>query len=143
MNQVSLVGRIARDPELRYTPAGKAVCHLTVAIDRGFGDNKAVDWLPVTTWEQQAEFAANHLTKGRLVSIEGRLQSRTYETKEGEKRTGYDVVAHRIQGLGPKPADEPESRQTQSGAPEPPPEPNRPTKPAPDLDPNDPFAEQG
>lgn len=103
MNTVNLIGRIARDVELKYTPAGKAVAHLTIAVDRGFGENKQTDWLPVTCWEQSAEFAANHLEKGRLVSVEGRLQSRQWEDNEGKKRTSYDVVARQINGLGPKP----------------------------------------
>lgn len=138
MNAINLIGRLARDPEMKYTPAGKAVCSFTLAVDRGFGDNKTTDWLPITAWEQQAEFAANHLAKGRLIAIEGRLQSRTWETSEGQKRTSYDVVAHRIQALGPKPADTPDSRQAHDGQPEPAPEPARP---APAHDPNDPFAE--
>lgn len=102
MNHISLIGRLARDPEMKYIASGKAVCSFTVAVDRGFGDQKTTDWLPVTTWEKQAEFVGNYLTKGSRVAVEGRLQSRSYETQEGQKRTAYEVVAHRVQSLDPK-----------------------------------------
>ena len=105
MNAVMLIGRLARDPEMKFIPSGKALCRFTVAVDRGFGENKETDWLPVTAWEKQAEFVANYLTKGSRVAVEGRLQSRTYETQEGQKRTVYEVVAHRVESMDPPKKD--------------------------------------
>lgn len=108
MNQICLIGRLARDPELHYTPNAKAVVKVTVAVDRGFGENKQTDWIPVTAWEQTAEFVSNYLEKGSRVAVEGRLQSHTYETKDGVKRTVYEVVAHRIQSLDSKKKEQPQ-----------------------------------
>jgi single-strand DNA-binding protein len=98
MNKVIIVGRLTRDPEVRYTAEGKAVANFSVAVDSGFGDNKKADFIPVVVWEKLAEVVGNNLTKGRRVLVEGRLQIRDYE-KDGKKRRAADVVAQNIEFL--------------------------------------------
>lgn len=86
MNIVVLVGRLTRDPELRYTPSGVATCTFTLAVDDPFakGEKKA-DFIPVVAWRQQAEHCANYLKKGRLVGVEGRWSTRNYDGSDGKK----------------------------------------------------------
>jgi single-strand DNA-binding protein len=103
MNHIVLIGRLTRDPELRYTPNGLAVATFTLAVDRDRAPNqqgeKETDFIRIVTWQKQAEVCANYLKKGRLVAIEGRLQIRNYETQDGQKRTAAEVVANRVQFL--------------------------------------------
>ena len=101
MNKVIIVGRLTRDPEVRYTQTGKAVASFSVAVDTGFGENKRVDFIPVILWEKLAETCGNNLTKGRRVLVEGRLQIRDYE-KDGQKRRAADVVAQNVEFLDSK-----------------------------------------
>jgi single-strand DNA-binding protein len=98
MNKVIIVGRLTRDPEVRYTQTGKAVTSFSVAVDTGFGENKRADFIPVVVWEKLAEVCGNNLTKGRRVLVEGRLQIRDYE-KDGQKRRAADVVAQNVEFL--------------------------------------------
>lgn len=101
MNKVILVGRLAQDPEVRYTQAGKAVCSFTLAVNRfggGQGQNNA-DFIPIVAWEKLAETCGNNLTKGQRVLVDGRLQIRTYETNDGQKRRIAEVVAQSIEFL--------------------------------------------
>lgn len=102
LNTVVLIGRLCKDPELRYTPSGKAVATLRLAVDRGTTDpqgNKETDFIDVIVWEKQAETTANYLTKGRLVGVQGRLQIRQYETQEGQRREKAEVVAQQVRFL--------------------------------------------
>ena len=99
MNNVVLIGRLARDPELRYTGTGKAVTTLTVAVNRGFGKDNDADFIPVVVWEKQAENCANYLTKGSQVGVQGRLQVRSYEAQNGEKRYVTEVVGNQVEFL--------------------------------------------
>jgi len=101
MNKVIVVGRLTRDPEVRYTQTGKAVASFSVAVDTGFGENKRADFIPVVVWDKLAEVCGNNLTKGRRVLVEGRLQIRDYE-KDGEKRRAAEVVAQNIEFLDSK-----------------------------------------
>ena len=117
MNVVVLIGRLVADPELKYTPSGVAVCQMRIAVDRRFKSEtgeKQSDFFNIVAWKQSAEFAANYLHKGRLVSIEGRLQSRTWVQQDGQKRYVVEVVASNIQGL-----DRPKEGQGPGGAPAP------------------------
>lgn len=98
MNKVIIVGRLTRDPEVRYTQTGKAVASFSVAVDTGYGENKRADFIPVVVWDKLAEVCGNNLTKGRRVLVEGRLQIRDYE-KDGQKRRAADVVAQNIEFL--------------------------------------------
>lgn len=101
MNKVIIVGRLTRDPEVRYTQTGKAVASFSVAVDTGFGENKRADFIPVVVWDKLAEVCGNNLTKGRRVLVEGRLQIRDYE-KDGQKRRAAEVVAQNIEFLDTK-----------------------------------------
>lgn len=88
LNRVILIGRLTRDPELRYTPSGVAVTQFTIAVDRPFtsqGGEREADFIPVVTWRQLAETCANYLRKGRLTAVEGRIQVRNYENNEGKR----------------------------------------------------------
>jgi single stranded DNA-binding protein (ssb) len=98
LNRVILIGRLTRDPELKYTPSGTAVATFTLAINRRF-NKEETDFIDVVAWRQSAEFVANYGSKGRLVMTEGRLQVRTYETKEGQKRKVAEVVADDVRFL--------------------------------------------
>lgn len=108
MNIVVLIGRVAREPDLRYTATGVANCTFTVAVDRPFknqsGEREA-DFISVSTWRMLAEFCANHLRKGSMVAVEGRLQTRSYENKEGRKVNVTEVVANEVRFLDRKKAE--------------------------------------
>ena len=100
MNKIILLGRLTRDPEVRYTPNGKVVCQFTVAVDRPFANQdgqREADFIPVVIWGKQAETCGNSLTKGQRVLVEGRLQIRSYEAKDGTKRYVTEVIADRFE----------------------------------------------
>ncbi len=99
MNVVVLIGRLVRDPELRFTASGKAVATFSIAVNRPFSKTREADFFNVVVWERTAENCANYLSKGRLVGVEGRLQSRSYETKAGERRYVTEVVANMVEFL--------------------------------------------
>ena len=101
MNKVILVGRLTRDPEVRYTQTGKAVASFSIAVNTGFGDNKRADFIPIIVWEKLAEICGNNLSKGRNVLVEGRLQIRDYE-KDGQKRRISEVIAQNVEFLESK-----------------------------------------
>lgn len=98
LNKVMIVGNLGRDPELRYTPSGKAVVNFTVAVGRitGSGENRTeeTEWFRVSAWERLAETCNEYLRKGSKVYIEGRLQSRKYTDKDGVERTSVEIVAN-------------------------------------------------
>ena len=106
MNRVVLIGRLTRDPELRYTSGNNtAVCNFTIAVDRGFtgqsGEREA-DFIPVVVWNKQAENVKNYLTKGSQVAVEGRIQVRNYDDQNGQKRYVTEVIANSVEFLGTK-----------------------------------------
>jgi len=96
MNVVVLVGRLAQDPVVRYTASGKAVASFNVAVNRQFGQKEITDFIPVVAWERLGEDCGNSLTKGQRVLVQGRLQFRTYETQDGQKRRVGEVVAEMV-----------------------------------------------
>jgi len=100
----TVVGRLGRDPELRYTPEGTPVCNFNVAVDRPASKEgeKVTDWFRVIAWRSQAEVCAQYLSKGKLVLVEGRLQIRQYQDSEGRDRTAVEVIASRVVFLSPK-----------------------------------------
>ena len=105
LNRVFLMGNLTRDPELRYTPAGQAVTNFSIAINRNYttqsGEKKEdTCFVRVAVWGKQAENCAQYLSKGKPVFVEGRLQSRSWETEDGQKRSALDVVASSVQFLG-------------------------------------------
>ncbi|RCX15587.1 single-strand binding protein [Fontibacillus phaseoli] len=102
LNRVILIGRLTKDPELRYTPSGVAVTQFTIAVDRPFtsqGGEREADFIPVVTWRQLAETCANYLRKGRLTAVEGRIQVRNYENNEGKRVYVTEVIADNVRFL--------------------------------------------
>jgi single-strand DNA-binding protein len=102
LNRVILIGRLTKDPELRYTPAGVAVAQFTLAVDRPFssqGGEREADFIPVVVWRQLAETCANYLRKGRLAAVEGRIQVRNYDNNEGKRVYVTEVVADNVRFL--------------------------------------------
>lgn len=113
-NKIILIGRLTREPELRYTPSGTPVAKFTLAVDRRpnkQGEREA-DFIDILTWQKIAETCANYLGKGRLVAVEGRLQIRSYNDNQGIRRKAAEVVAETVRfldrakdGQSQKPAD--------------------------------------
>lgn len=100
MNSVALVGRLVRDPELRYASGAQtAVTRFTLAIDRPYPRNNETDFISVIVFGKSAENCANYLAKGRQVAVQGRIQTGSYQTKTGEKRYTTDVIAERVEFL--------------------------------------------
>jgi single-strand DNA-binding protein len=105
VNKVILVGRLGRDPETRYTGGGQAVANFSVATDETYKDKagdrqKRTEWHKIVVWGKQAEIAQQYLRKGSLIFIEGRIQSREWQDKEGQKRTSFEIVATNFRMLG-------------------------------------------
>lgn len=100
MNSIILIGRLTKDPDLRYTQAGKAVCSFTLAVDRPYsGDNKETDFINIVVWNKVGENCAQYLSKGRKVAVQGRLQIRNYEDDKGYKKYITEVVANSVEFL--------------------------------------------
>lgn len=105
LNVVVLIGRLTRDPELRFTPNGKAVCQFTLAVDRPFAGadgSREADFINIVVWNKAAESSAQYLAKGKLAAVEGRLQIRSYDDKDGNRRYATEVVANNVRFLSPK-----------------------------------------
>ena len=102
MNKVFLIGRLSRDPELRHTTNGTAVCQINVAISRPVAQGKEpeTDFINVTVWNKPAENVARYLSKGRQVAIEGRIQTRSYDNNEGKRTYVTEVIASNVEFLG-------------------------------------------
>ncbi|BFH11134.1 single-stranded DNA-binding protein [Bacillus cereus] len=104
LNRVVLIGRLTRDPELRYTPNGIAVTQFTLAVDRPFSNQsgeREADFISVIVWRAAAEASANYLRKGRLAAVEGRIQTRHYDNAEGKRVYVTEVVADNVRFLEP------------------------------------------
>ena len=114
MNKVILVGRLTKEPEVRYTPNGKAVASFTLAVDNGFGENKKTDFIPIVVWGNSAEFCGNNLNKGSKVLVDGRLQVRSYDAKDGSKRYVTEVIANFLEAL-----ERPKGAKTETAATDP------------------------
>lgn len=102
INSVVLIGRLVRDPELRTTTTGKSVCDFSIAVQKRIKPSDGspdADFFRVSCWEKTAEYVSNYLHKGRLVAVEGRLQSRKYTDKDGNNRESVEVVATNVQSL--------------------------------------------
>ena len=100
LNHIVIMGRLARDPELRRTQSGVPVASFRLAVDRDFKDKntgeRATDWIDVVAWRQTGEFVSRYFTKGRMAVVEGRLQMRDWTDKDGNKRTSAEVVADNV-----------------------------------------------
>jgi len=105
LNRVVLIGRLTKDPELRYTPNGVAVTNFTLAVERNFKNaqgEKETDFFTCAVYKQLAELCANYLEKGKLASVDGRLQIRTYNDKDGQKHWVTEIIGENVQFLSPK-----------------------------------------
>ncbi len=103
LNSVVLIGNLTRDPELRYTPGGLPVATLRLAVNRNFTNQQGeieTDYFNVIVWRNQAEKCAEYLSKGRQIAVTGRLQSRSWEGNDGQKRSTIEIVADRVVFLG-------------------------------------------
>ena len=100
LNHITIMGRFTRDPELRHTQSGTAVTSFTLAVDRDFKDKNsgetATDWISCTAWKGTAEFVSRYFQKGRMAVVDGRLQTRSYQDRDGNKRTAVEVVADHV-----------------------------------------------
>ena len=110
VNKVILVGNLGKDPELRYTPSGQAVATFSLATNRRWKDKEGqmqdqTDWHNIVTWGRQAEIAKEYLKKGSPIFIEGRIQYRAYNDRDGNKRNITEIVAQSLQMLGRKGAE--------------------------------------
>jgi len=134
-NRVIMVGRLTRDPELRTTPDGVSLVRCRIAVNRRTGGEEVADFFDFVAFRQNADFLANYATKGRLVLIEGRLQSRSYTDREGIRRTAYEIMAERVRLLDRAREAEPEmpaAAQAAVGAPSAVPATSRATPPPPE-----------
>jgi single-strand DNA-binding protein len=107
VNKAILVGRLGRDPETRYTSGGQAVCNFTLATDESYRDRagerqKRTEWHRIVAWGKLAEICQQYLKKGSLVFVEGRIQTRQWDDREGNKRTTVEIVANAMKMLGPR-----------------------------------------
>ena len=100
LNHITIMGRLVKDPELRRTQSGVAVCSFTVAVDRDFQSREAAekqtDFSDVVAWRQTAEFVSKYFTKGRMIVADGSLQSRKWQDKTGQNRVSWEVLANNI-----------------------------------------------
>lgn len=108
LNVVAIMGRLVADPELRTTPAGQSVCSFRIACDRNYvqqGQQRQADFIDIVAWRQQADFVCRYFQKGSMIAVEGSLQTRNYQDKNGSKRTAVEVVANNISFAGSKRQD--------------------------------------
>ena len=147
LNHVSIMGRLARDPELRTTTSGKSVVSFTIATDRNRKDangQNQTDWIQMTAWGKTAEFICKYFQKGSMIAIDGRLQSKTYQDKNGNNRTDMEVVVEEVNFVGAKSASnadsnaQPAARQQPTAQPQTAPQ-FEDISDDPDLDPGLPF----
>jgi single-strand DNA-binding protein len=107
VNKVILVGRLGRDPELKYTPSGAPVATFSLATDESFKDRtgekqERTEWHKIVAWNKLAEICGEYLTKGKLIYIEGSIRSKQWQDQAGNKRTSYEIIANQMQMLGSK-----------------------------------------
>ena len=110
LNVIAIQGRLAADPEMRQTTTGKRVCTFRIACDRGRKDangNSQTDWIPCTAWEKTAEFIYKYFQKGSMIAVDGRLQSRQYQDKNGQNRIAVVIVANNVNFCGSKESSSP------------------------------------
>ena len=103
LNVVALMGRLVADPELRHTTSGIATCSFRIAVDRSFvraGEERKADFIDIVVWRQTAEFVCKYFRKGNLIAVDGSIQTRNYEDKQGNKRTAFEVVASNVHFTG-------------------------------------------
>lgn len=104
MNIITIMGRLAADPEFTTTQNGTAVCSFAVAVDRDFGD-KQTDFIEIVAWRQTAEFVSRYFSKGKMIAVSGGLQCRKWKDRDGNKRVTWVVVANHVWFCGDKPTE--------------------------------------
>ncbi len=105
LNCVTLMGRLVADPELRSTTTGKSVATFCIAVDRSFvraGEQRQADFINIVAWESTANFVSRYFTKGSMIAVQGSIQTRNYEDKNGNKRTAFEVLAREVSFCGSK-----------------------------------------
>lgn len=103
LNRVILMGRLVADPELKTTNSGVSVCSFRIAVDRNYvknGEQRQADFFDIVAWRSSAEFVCKHFAKGALIAVDGQLQSRQYQTKDGSNRSAVEVVADNVSYTG-------------------------------------------
>lgn len=115
MNKIVLIGRLAVDPELKTTTSGLSVTSFTIAVDRKGSTDKVTDWIDIVAWRKTAEFICNYFKKGSPIVIDGNLQTRMWEDKDGKKRKTVEVIAERVEFV-PRSGGEQPQETTQSVA---------------------------
>ena len=103
-NIAILTGRLTTSPELKTTPSGVSVTSFSIAVDRGYGDKKQTDFINIVGWRQTAEFICKHFTQGSRIAIEGSIQTRKYQDRDGNNRTVFEVVANNVHFVDTKSA---------------------------------------
>lgn len=113
MNKVILIGRLVKDPEIRYTQSGKGAASFVLAVDRRFSKEgqQTADFIPIVAWNKLAEIIGNNLTKGRRISVEGRMQVRNYDAQDGTKRYVTEVIADEVEFLDSRKDGQPKPEQ--------------------------------
>ena len=96
INKAILMGRLTRDPELRHTGTGTAVCSFSIAIDNGYGENRQTDFINCVAWNKTAEFVSNYFSKGKMIIVIGRISTRSWEGQDGKRNYATEVVASEV-----------------------------------------------
>ena len=114
LNRVLIIGRIGKDPEVRHTQSGQSVASFSVATDESYKDQSGqkvekTEWHRITAWGKQAEFIGNYLGKGRLVYIEGKIETRKWTDNNGQERYTTEIKAERVQAMDKRPDGQPQS----------------------------------
>lgn len=108
LNVAAIMGRLTRDPELRQTPQGVSVTSFTVAVDRSYvrqGEDRQADFIDCVAWRSTADFVAKHFSKGSMIAVDGHIQTRRYQDKNGNNRTAVEIIADHVHFAGSKPAE--------------------------------------
>ncbi len=120
LNMVALLGRLVADPELRHTPQGISVTTFTIAVNRSYvkqGQERQADFIDIVAWRNTAEFVCKYFKKGQMMAVNGSIQTRSYEDKEGKKRKAFEIVADNVYFTDSKnPTGDPAPRSERSGA---------------------------
>ena len=106
LNSVSIIGNVGKEPEMRFVPNGNPVTSFSVAVNSKFGETESTEWFSIVTWNKLAETCNQYLQKGQQVYVEGRLQTRSWEDKEGAKHYKTEVIANKVLFLGQRKQDE-------------------------------------
>lgn len=130
LNIAAIMGRLTADPELRHTPNGVAVTTFTLAVERSYapqGQERQTDFIDVVAWRGTGEFVCKYFTKGRMMAVNGAIQTRNYEDRDGNKRKAVEIVADNVSFAGDKPKEDQQGTYGQAGYGAPPPERRQPS----------------